>query len=299
MQTSKISRRSVLKMLGMGAAAVTAAGVSGTLAACDPQRGGKRDRLVFYFSATGNSLWAARELAQGGEVRPIPQELKHEGELHYKAAEIGIVYPKIGKIPAIVSDWLSQVTLECDYLFAVVTCGHGVRQDSLEALQGLLNKSKLSYFNLLKVADNRSFKFDLAQEIKQMNHKQIAADLAAIVADLDSRKASLPNLPAGKPHPGSNSVRRADELFTISENCIGCGICVDVCPRGDFKIEKDMAVCQGVCENCQACVHSCPQHAIVPVAGDKNPKVRYRNPHVSLRQLQEANHARDVMLGLT
>lgn len=48
------------------------------------------------------------------------------------------------------------------------------------------------------------------------------------------------------------------------EGCTGCGICVDVCPRGVYKLESKKAVVTDTekCENCTACFKQCPEQAI-------------------------------------
>jgi len=48
------------------------------------------------------------------------------------------------------------------------------------------------------------------------------------------------------------------------EGCNGCGICIDVCPRGVYKLETKKSVASDIekCENCTACFKQCPQQAI-------------------------------------
>lgn len=48
------------------------------------------------------------------------------------------------------------------------------------------------------------------------------------------------------------------------EDCIGCGICLDVCPRGVYKLDNKKAVVTDAekCENCTACFKQCPEKAI-------------------------------------
>ena len=54
-------------------------------------------------------------------------------------------------------------------------------------------------------------------------------------------------------------------MMNVSKNkCVGCGLCVDVCPqeaivlsRGIANIEKDK------CVECEACLAECPQEAIM------------------------------------
>ncbi|MFR7986458.1 hypothetical protein [Zhenpiania hominis] len=46
----------------------------------------------------------------------------------------------------------------------------------------------------------------------------------------------------------------------------------------------------GNCQTCLACAHACPQKAIGLTIPEKNPQARYRNEHVSLQDIIQANH---------
>ena len=83
-----------------------------------------------------------------------------------------------------------------------------------------------------------------------------------------------------------------------TDKCIGCGACVSVCPRGNYALTAEGVKMQGDCEFCFACIQNCPQRAIQFVRneddpflrnGEKNPKARYRNEHVSLADIKRAN----------
>jgi len=53
------------------------------------------------------------------------------------------------------------------------------------------------------------------------------------------------------------------KLFT--ENCTGCGICLDVCPEEAILMTRKMAYpepVQGNCIGCLECVQECPFAAI-------------------------------------
>jgi len=48
-----------------------------------------------------------------------------------------------------------------------------------------------------------------------------------------------------------------------SENCTGCGICVDICPAEAISLENDLAVVdEQTCTACGLCVDECPNEAI-------------------------------------
>ena len=92
-----ISRRTALKMMGSAALAVMMASTEAiALTSC---AGVRKKRVVLYFSATGNCLYVARELAgKDGETLSIPQ-LMRNGQFEIGADEIGLVYPVYGHRP--------------------------------------------------------------------------------------------------------------------------------------------------------------------------------------------------------
>jgi ferredoxin len=47
------------------------------------------------------------------------------------------------------------------------------------------------------------------------------------------------------------------------DKCLGCGICVDVCPVGAISLNDGIAsVDEALCTECGACVDACPNDAI-------------------------------------
>ena len=80
-------------------------------------------------------------------------------------------------------------------------------------------------------------------------------------------------------------------LLRVTEDCVGCGICQQVCPSGSIRVENGRAVhTPGRCQTCLACIHACPHRAIQLTVPEKNPQARYRNEHISLQEIIQANH---------
>lgn len=294
---NKFTRRSMLKMMGITAAAVAAGSTSAMLESCAGNEGkkGGSDRIVLYFTGTGNSLYVAKSLSS--HIVSIPAALRDK-HFNYEADEIGLVYPKYGDVPQIVKDFLARATLKCKYFFAVITYGHHLKpKDPSNLLKVLESKVKLDYLNGVKMVDNRLQRFDMAQQIKENSDRKIDAAIAAIAKEIDARKQYVVKPEGGQAHPGAqpgmmppmHRAVTADQMFEITDACIGCGICVQVCPRGDYKVVDDVAQASGPCEKCLACAQACPQLAITPVEGDVNPKARYRNSGVSLREIERSN----------
>ena len=79
-------------------------------------------------------------------------------------------------------------------------------------------------------------------------------------------------------------------LLRVTQDCIGCGICQRVCPSASIRLVEGRAEhVPGRCQTCLACAHACPRKAVQLTVPEKNPGARYRNPHVTLRELIQAN----------
>ncbi len=48
----------------------------------------------------------------------------------------------------------------------------------------------------------------------------------------------------------------------ISENCVACGACVDVCPSGAITVDDVAVIDSSKCTDCGACVDECGSAAI-------------------------------------
>jgi len=52
------------------------------------------------------------------------------------------------------------------------------------------------------------------------------------------------------------------KVKVVEDLCIGCEVCIAICPVGAISLQKEKAVITGKCVGCGACVSDCPQAAI-------------------------------------
>lgn len=304
----KISRRDALKR--MGAAVVCSAVASSGLlsfASCEA-KGSKR--VILYFTGTGNCLYVARQIGgNDAELLSIPQLMKQK-KFEIEADEIGIVYPIYGHMPPnMVRKFIKKAKLKADYLFAVLTYGNR-KCNAVEIWDNIAKQAgkRFHYISTLIMVDNWLPNFDMNEQI--LIDKHIPENLQKINADLAGRKHwhELVSEEERQQHkeflertgidPDKGFALESRKCFTVTGACIGCGACVDVCPRGNYSLTSQGVSIQGECEYCFACIQNCPQKAIrfikskdgsFPTGTEKNPNARYRNEHVSLMDIKRAN----------
>lgn len=253
--------------------------------------------MLFYYTATGNSLYAARAL----DAAPlsIPQELrKPEHARIYRDETIGIVCPVFCHLlPPLVQQFISTSRFDAAYFYLVLTYGNRLA-GAPERARDFCAQHGVDVALVATVLTVDSFLpgYDVADQIKlekptEEHLARARCDIAAHSRRIDTASAeehayharSLERLRAFEPllHGG---------LFTITDACTGCGVCVNVCPRGDYDLIEGRAVhTGGPCDFCLACVHNCPEQALGLTVPEANPDARYRNPQVSLRDLMQAN----------
>ena len=261
--------------------------------------------MIFYFTGTGNSLYAARQIAEEGEeVLSIPHEMRRAGELFYADDAVGIVYPVYGHdMPAMVKQFIERAHLDTPYLYLIATygCMHGNAVElAMEAMEDAGHEP--SYISTLIMVDNWLPSFDMNEQRANAPQKHIDESIAAIRSDVLARRKSIEPVSdedrAVHEHFLSMGLRFEGEavrdfLHFDDSICTGCGICASVCPAECIALEEGIAIRHAEsgfgCNACLACIHACPASAVSLPMGEVNPSARFRNEHVSLRDLAMAN----------
>ena len=251
--------------------------------------------MIFYFTGTGNSLYIAKQIEENPLSIPQVMRKKH---LEFTSDSIGIVAPVYGhELPSMVKEFLKKSVFHTDYFYMILTYGkrHG---GAAELAKSFCDEWGISvnYINVIVMADNWLPSFDMNEQRKV--DKRVEENLAVILDDLAVHKnmiAEVTNIDraAHQQFLDRMSQMPADawqHLLRVTDECIGCGICEKVCPSSSVHIVKGKAVhIPGNCQTCLACAHACPRKAIRLTLPEVNPDARYRNEHISLQEIIEAN----------
>ena len=258
--------------------------------------------MIFYFTGTGNSLYVARELASAlrdGASHSIAQELRSGSQVHKDEAIVIVAPVYYHELPNPVKEFILANTFVCDYFAIVGTygCRHG---GFAELTRRFLEERDMraDYINAVIMVDNALPGYDVAEQLRIDPEKRVDEHIAAVAADIAARRSFM--MPVSEEdlahhfayvEKGKIAPTAADPLYEVTDACIGCGICAQVCPMGCITVVDGRAShSYERCAICMACIHACPQLAIrFATLEEKNPGVHYRNPHVSLGDLVAAN----------
>lgn len=226
--------------------------------------------MIFYFSGTGNSYYAAKKLADRLQCETVDMAKcrKEANEIHLKDGEpVGFVFPVYYfTMPDVVYDFVSKLSITGQgYTFAVITCGGSIGSSG-KMLKSELEKRNVSLDNVfsLKMPDNAIFYYaikdktddDIINEESESKIREICDKVAAC------EKADISGA-SGKLFRGIYHMMASTKKFYADDKCTGCGKCEANCPDSAINIQDGKPVwIKSGCTMCTACINRCPERAI-------------------------------------
>ena len=246
--------------------------------------------MIFYFSGTGNTLWAAQRLAEatGEQLVSMAEALQH-GHLSFALTageRLGFCFPIHGwQPPGIVRRFLSkaQIAWASDaasphYCYALCTCGDSTGKAIDMFCRQLWRSQQLPLHAAFALVMPESyvclpFMHTDPPERERQKTLQAAADLSRFITTVADRQTVMEHLVEG-PAPwllthvvGAffNRHMVSDRRFVVDAGqCIHCRRCAQVCPTANIDFGRELPEWHhdGSCTACLACYHHCPRHAI-------------------------------------
>lgn len=253
---------------------------------------------IYYFSATGNSLHVAREIAAKLEDCTLVSmpELRESETITTDAERVGFAFPThYFGLPPLVSSFITKLETDKDsYIFAVTTSGSNRHFSSaLQQVAMLLTEKgrKLSagfHIDMISSYTPLSDLPPLEKTNKKLDQAELAIEKAAnaISAVRSNHEAEHFWLPfhAINKYWRRNLLPHAYRKFSCTDACTSCGNCERVCPVNNISLHAGKPQWRERCQECLACLHFCPVKSIEfgsRTAGRK----RYHHPKITFTDL--------------
>lgn len=239
--------------------------------------------MIFYFSGTGNSAWIARKLAdtQQEPLYFIPEEMrKNPASIRYTLApdeKLGFVFPVYSwGPPRIVEEFVKRLSFDNyagQYLFFVCSCGDDVGLTRQVFEKQLGKKGWTCHAGFSVIMPNtyvlmKGFDTD-PEDVKEKKLAEAVPAMERINAIVTNRSKNVFVCKEGRfasiktkwINPLFNKYKISAEHFRATDDCISCGLCVEVCPVNNIKLENK-PLWGNYCTSCLACFHICPRQAV-------------------------------------
>jgi len=235
---------------------------------------------IYYFSGTGNTLWAAKKFAAalgGAELISIAR-LDRAAEVDpWDAETVGFFFPVYCfGIPHIVLSFLDRIKTPGDgakpYVYNLCTSG-GMKGTASMILEDRLYDKGIrlkAAFHVPMPSNYIPLSVPPPEKRCGKLYKSAEKAILGFARDVLARKTVRPirvfpfdlfgELVAKK--AVSYMMNGYDKYFWLNENCNGCELCEKICPASNIIIMNGMPTWRGHCEQCMACLQWCPKQAI-------------------------------------
>lgn len=238
--------------------------------------------MIYYFSGTGNSKYVAQRLAEalGEALCDMASD-----PIWDSSERTGFVMPVYyWGIPNLVLDFLKNFKInEKSYIYLIFTCG-GSTGAAGKMFEKAIGRKCDAQFSVL-MPDTWTPMFDVSDKAKMESILDAAEPVIGSIidkvktrekGDFNRHKGFTPLTPLVYPSYKRQTTRK----FTVSEACIGCGLCEKLCPSGIIRLENGKPLwTSDKCVFCLGCLHRCPEFAI-QFGGKTKKHGQFYNPRV-------------------
>ncbi len=245
---------------------------------------------IYYFSGTGNSLSAAKQIVEKMECKtnllPIKNLIKND-EVEIIENVLGFVFPvHYLSAPETIKKFIERINFKSSpYIFAVATC-NSVSGGCVFELRELLAKrgQQLSAGFTVVMPGNAKINTPEEQEQKLIASKKRFVEISDYInrrnfgnfEGIDMKYEDIPK---------DQQVYISPDMFWSNQDCSSCGTCSKVCPSNNICLsEAGKPVWGSNCTTCFACFHWCPRNS-VKIGQFSSGMPQYHNPEISLVEL--------------
>ena len=236
--------------------------------------------MIFWYSATGNSYWAAKRLSDvlGERLISVADAQKGDVLLTFSLSleeTLGFVFPvhAWGPPETLLTfiDRMELLGFDGQYVFALATCGDSAGA-TMGELERLLGKKGLPLNARWEISMPNNYLPMYDVDSPALEHSKLAqaeTALSRIENLVLQRKPDamligdrFGTVKSALITPLFRRFARRAAAFYATDACISCGRCVRVCPAGAIRMGAHGPEWKSHCDHCCACINRCPTRAI-------------------------------------
>ena len=233
--------------------------------------------MVFYFSGTGNSQLAAKQIAVelDDELVSINELLKNgkKKTFHSERPLVFVAPIYAWRVPRVVEQWICGTKFEGNKnTYIILTRGGGTEGNAAAYARKFCAQAGLTYrgFASVQMPENyialSTAPGERECEAMIARAKPVLSQFARQVGQGEPFSEAPVSL-GGRFLSGPFNVLYyslyiKDKGFTVSDACISCGRCARRCPLSNVDMVSGRPVWKGNCTHCMACICGCPVDAI-------------------------------------
>lgn len=230
----------------------------------------RKNTMIFYFTGTGNSLYAAKRLAkaEGGELVNMAENRGMPHEYTLSDESVGFVFPVYYyTVNDVVAEFVEKLKITgAGYTYAVVTCGGSIGGTGALLKEMLAKRGiKLDAVYSVVMTDNAMLYYNISDgETAEKELKKADGVIDNIIAAVAAKKptdfgtAAVSKLSRGIYHAAASTKK-----FAATDKCISCGKCAMNCPDKAIVMENGRPKwVKNKCVLCLGCINRCPAAAI-------------------------------------
>ncbi|MDO4815474.1 MAG: EFR1 family ferrodoxin [Bacillota bacterium] len=244
--------------------------------------------MILYFSGTGNSRYTAVLLGKAldDEVVSLNELISREsiGDFSSEKPYVFVLPTYCYHIPSVVEEFINEASFSgCCKAYFVMTCGAGTGGAGA-VNKAICKEKKLNYMGTYTLVMPDNYLVMYAPSSREEAERILASlpeKISEIAGLIESGKTFNQKGSAVSKEVSIISSKLFNkffvkpEKFSVTEDCVSCGVCVNNCPLHNVVLTEGVPEWGSNCVHCLSCICSCPKNAIEYGKGTKGRRRHY------------------------
>ena len=232
--------------------------------------------MILYFTGTGNSFFTAKILGAdlNDTLISINDIFKNNKKFEFYSEKPFILVTPIyaWRIPKNIELFLKKGCFKGNNEFYIIATMGSYSGAAEKYVREIIERKGMKFmgFQGICMPDNYlvSYRMLSDKEAVKEIRKSIPKihEIGKIISANKSLNIYKPKLKdyflSGIVNIGFNCFEKNSKSFSVSEKCVKCKKCVDVCPVNNISLVNEHISFSNKCMFCLSCIHHCPVHAI-------------------------------------